>query len=564
MSPNPILQTQPGQAGPVALRPLVSTSETPKVKPSPYRPEDDDDDEKGFDKHPRWLKKVKSLSLGEKYVWTSLDQWKWRSWHPSNEDIAEATGISLTRVKIHIKSLIKKGWLIKERWKGRQSENPTGRILIRSRPESSRRQPDSDQPASVKIKPAKQSKSDHRAGPKPDHRAGPKPDHRAGPKPDHPLRPLSLESDLDPSFRLPDGGTNPDGGSNFNLPNDNDHSDASEPIKLAQVAEPEPIPEAIDVEPEPEPDKAPADRDGHVPPAGQKASATPPPAIDAKIEPATIETPMAVMSGIAKEILKPWPAPIPIADEAIPNKIQTGNVQADGIYSHVFAAVARDPNWGRTAAQTIGLLAADLVAKGVGATKVRDVVSETIARHRTRGVSSIEQAARFALASLSPPSVDPAQRTPVQIACLESLTTDQIERFEGMSEVKKRRLLDCVTSDAGSYSPLLSEVASTPKPRPRRPTPTSASDLILSLPGGEPGWTQLAAELMAKGFGADQDRKLWGQFLKISEMVASGILPAEDVEELYSKVVADPKIEKRGAYFWSSLTNRFPRLKEAS
>jgi hypothetical protein len=94
-----------------------------------------------------------------------------------------------------------------------------------------------------------------------------------------------------------------------------------------------------------------------------------------------------------------------------------------------------------------------------------------------------------------------------------------------------------------------------PKPTATAPPPESppadTAELIgrLARPGAPSHWVQLAAEDLARHFGARKDRSLFGEFLKIMQAVWRGLVKPDDVIDALRQAMA-PDIDKPGAIFW--------------
>jgi hypothetical protein len=91
-----------------------------------------------------------------------------------------------------------------------------------------------------------------------------------------------------------------------------------------------------------------------------------------------------------------------------------------------------------------------------------------------------------------------------------------------------------------------------PKPvTPPPPPPADTAELIRGLPGSDPSWPQMAAEDLARKFGTDKDRGLWGQFQAIMLGVAAGRIDPGHVTNALGQAMR-PGIENRGAKFWAA------------
>ena len=141
-----------------------------------------------------------------------------------------------------------------------------------------------------------------------------------------------------------------------------------------------------------------------------------------------------------------------------------------------------------------------------------------------------------------------------QIAFLASLSPEQRAGFDAATPGKRAALLkphergfDRLIRDFQERS---GELPSAAPPAPP-PIPATLEELIEQLPGSPRDWPQQAAQAMAMTFGTRKDEQLWGEFNKITELVAAGRIDPGHVLNALHQALA-PGIRIRGAKFWAA------------
>ena len=175
----------------------------------------------------------------------------------------------------------------------------------------------------------------------------------------------------------------------------------------------------------------------------------------------------------------------------------------------------------------------------------------------------------------APPEVPSAAPTPPlvatltdgQAAFLASLSPEQRARFDAWSPERQGKAL---APHAAGLDPVIArdcrDRLSPPEPAAPATVPLlTVPEVLGQVANGDVASAGKAAEWMCRDFGADSDRKLWGQFNLIVMAIGRGRLGVAEVVEAYRQATesdADRRkrnlkpIERRGAKFWSALKAR--------
>jgi hypothetical protein len=94
-------------------------------------------------------------------------------------------------------------------------------------------------------------------------------------------------------------------------------------------------------------------------------------------------------------------------------------------------------------------------------------------------------------------------------------------------------------------------LAPRPPEPPPRPMPETVEELLGQLRGSPWDWWKAAACALMEDFGEARDRKLWGEFHQIAQVVAWGRADAEHLVSAYRQAMK-PGIRVRGAKFWAA------------
>ncbi len=146
--------------------------------------------------------------------------------------------------------------------------------------------------------------------------------------------------------------------------------------------------------------------------------------------------------------------------------------------------------------------------------------------------------------------------TAAQLEFLAGLTGPQRARFDELSPGRRREVIAPHTHRVCTDPAYATEMRRALAPRPGAATvramPATLGGLWEALPGAPATWPQLAAEMMCRHFGADEDRRLWPAFHALALAVWRGQFPPDGVLDALRQA-NKPGVRKRGALFNTAL-----------